>query len=86
MLAIWKLFLAFRYIFYVVPYRLLIRTGPRSLHRWYFHSILWHLQLDLDFAYWMVGRPAPINGAASPYFRPPRLRWFFGGDKIARMG
>lgn len=84
MLLIWKLFLTLRYFLYCVPRRLLVGTGPSSLRWWPFHSIFWHLQLDLDFAYWMVGRPAPISGPPSPYFRRPRLRWFFGGDRVSR--
>lgn len=81
MLAFWKLFFATRYFLYVVPRRIL-GGGPRFFRSWPFHSILWHLQLDLDFAYWMVGRPAPIIGSPSPRFRRPRLRWFFGGDRV----
>lgn len=83
MLAWWKVFLALRYFLYVVPLRIL-GGGPRILRRWPYHSFFWHLQLDLDFAYWMIGQRAPIAGDPSMHFRRPRLRWFFGGDRISK--
>lgn len=83
MLYFWFAFLTLRYFLYVVPSRLLVGTGPSSLRRWPFHSIFWHLQLDLDFAYWMVGKPGKINVEAPSNFQVPSLGWFFGFGRRA---
>jgi hypothetical protein len=83
MLLILKLFFTFRYFLYSVPFRIL-GGGPRILRVWPCNSIFWHWWLDLDFAYWMIGKEAPISGGPFPEWRRPRLRWFFGFDRVAQ--
>lgn len=83
MLLIWKLLFILRYFLYSVPCRIL-GGGPRILRVWTSSSIFSHLLLDLDFAYWMVGKEAPISGGPFPEWRRPRLRWFFGFDRVPR--
>lgn len=80
MLLIWKLFLTLRYFLYSVPMRIL-GGGPACLRRWPFRSIFEHLKLDLEFAYWMVGKESPVTGGPFPNWTRPRIRWFFGFDR-----
>jgi hypothetical protein len=83
MLLLLKLFFTLRYFLYSVPLRIL-GGGPRIIRIWPSNSIFSDLWLDLDFAYWMVGKEAPISGGPFREWMRPRLRWFLGFDRAAQ--